>query len=314
MATYLKRKLFVKATLILFLLYSCSKNDPSTTNTSPVKLSSCDSIKQGLLKTQSDTIRLASCLTITSCDSIRLGLLKPTTADTIRLPSCIKIYGCDSIRLSLLKPSTADTIRLATCIKMDGCDSVRLALLKPTKLDSARLSCLQPSFGKYWGGGIVAYILTASDPGYDPTTRHGLIVSDKDIQSLTPWSSSYGNTGVTSKTFGSGLNNTNRLVSLGGNTAASICKAYRGGGFSDWFLPSKDELSKLWPLSPIIGMQGKRYWSSSECAVFEGGNTGGLYNWYSAWCHDFSTGSGVEGLAIAQLKDKQYYVRAVRSF
>ena len=314
MATYLKRKLILSAAICSFMIYSCSKNDTSTTNTPSIKLSSCDSIKQGFLKAQSDTVRLASCLTFSACDSVRLGLLKPTTADTVRLPSCIKIFGCDSVRLGLLKSSTADTIRLASCIKIFGCDSVRLGLLKPTKLDSARLSCLQPSFGKYWGGGIVVYFLTPNDPGYDPTTRHGLIISDKDIISPSVWSSSYGNTGVTSKTFGSGLSNTNKLVSLGGNTAASNCKAYRGGGFSDWYLPSKDELSKLWPLSPIIGMQGKRYWSSSECAVFEGGNTGGLYNWYSAWCHDFSTGSGAEGLAIAQLKDKQYYVRAVRSF
>ena len=105
-----------------------------------IKLSSCDSIKQGLLKTTSDSIRLLSCLTITNCDSVRLGILKPNTQDTIRLSSCIKISGCDSVRLGILKPNKADTLRLLSCIKITGCDSVRLGLLKSAQ-DLLRLDC-----------------------------------------------------------------------------------------------------------------------------------------------------------------------------
>lgn len=40
------------------------------------KLSLCDSIKSGLLKTKIDSIRLLSCLSITGCDSIRLGIFR----------------------------------------------------------------------------------------------------------------------------------------------------------------------------------------------------------------------------------------------
>lgn len=95
--------------LIYLVISSCSKTEsaPPVVN----KLSGCDSIKQGLLKTTSDTIRLISCLNITSCDSIRLGILKPNTNDTLRLLSCIKISGCDSVRLGLLK-SFKDLLRL----------------------------------------------------------------------------------------------------------------------------------------------------------------------------------------------------------
>jgi uncharacterized protein (TIGR02145 family) len=145
----------MRYSVILFILfafiYSCSKKESTPSVTPPVviKLSGCDSIKQGLLKTTSDTVRLVSCLTISSCDSIRLGILKPNNQDTIRLLSCIKITGCDSVRLGVLKPNTQDTLRLLSCIKITGCDSVRLGLLKSTK-DLLRLGCysLSTTIGK----------------------------------------------------------------------------------------------------------------------------------------------------------------------
>jgi uncharacterized protein (TIGR02145 family) len=142
----MKRVIFI---FFLFpIIYSCSKTESTPAVTPPVviKLSSCDSIKQGLLKTTSDTIRLVSCLTITNCDSIRLGILKPNTQDTLRLLSCIKITGCDSVRLGVLKPNTQDTLRLLSCIKISGCDSVRLGLLKSTK-DLLRLGCNSVTIG-----------------------------------------------------------------------------------------------------------------------------------------------------------------------
>lgn len=111
-----------------------------------IKLSNCDSIKQGLLKTTSDSVRLVSCLSITGCDSVRLGILKPNSQDTLRLLSCIKITGCDSVRLGILKPNKADTLRLLSCIKVSGCDSVRLGVLKPSRQDTLRLlSCIKIS-------------------------------------------------------------------------------------------------------------------------------------------------------------------------
>jgi uncharacterized protein (TIGR02145 family) len=87
-----------KLTFILFIfsiIYSCSKTESTPTATPPVviKLSSCDSIKQGLLKTTSDTIRLVSCLSITGCDSVRLGLIK-STQDLLRL-------NCNSLSITI---------------------------------------------------------------------------------------------------------------------------------------------------------------------------------------------------------------------
>ena len=83
-----------------------------------VILTGCDSIKQGFLKTSSDTLRLLSCLIISGCDSLRLGVLKPNKQDTLRLLSCIKISGCDSLKYGLIKTSQ-DTLRL-------GCNIVTI--------------------------------------------------------------------------------------------------------------------------------------------------------------------------------------------
>jgi hypothetical protein len=48
--------------------------------------------------------------------------------------------------------------------------------------------------------------------------------------------------------------------------AANEVASYNGGGKSDWFLPSKDELNLLYLQKAILGMSGNQadYWSSSE--------------------------------------------------
>lgn len=113
----MKNVIFILGMLIIT---SCAKTESTPTVTPPVvnKITSCDSIKQGLLKNTSDTLRLLSCLNITGCDSIRLGVLKPNANDTLRLLSCIKISGCDSLKLGILKANKDDTIRLLSCFSL----------------------------------------------------------------------------------------------------------------------------------------------------------------------------------------------------
>lgn len=138
--------------LISFVVYSCSKTESTPTATPPVvnKLSSCDSIKQGLLKTTTDTIRLISCLSITGCDSVRLGILKPNRQDTLRLLSCIKISGCDSLRLGVLKANKQDSIRLISCFSLPAISTTDL---KNITFTSAITGGIISSNG---GAGIIA--------------------------------------------------------------------------------------------------------------------------------------------------------------
>ena len=119
-------------------------------------------------------------------------------------------------------------------------------------------------------GGKIAYILQQGDPGYDVNLQHGLVAAISDQSTAIRWyNGAYKKTGATGTAIGTGLANTNSIISSQGETissyAAGLARAYNGGGYDDWFLPSKDELYKLYINKVIIGgFVNTNYWSSSE--------------------------------------------------
>jgi hypothetical protein len=127
------------------------------------------------------------------------------------------------------------------------------------------------AIGDTYGGGIVAYILVSGDPGYDPAVQHGLIAATSDQSTGIIWAiAAYQSTSVTGTltTLGSGSTNTDKIIAQNGagtTYAAGLAHAYKGGGFNDWYLPSKDELNKLYFNKVSIGnFAAGYYWSSSE--------------------------------------------------
>ena len=137
----------------------------------------------------------------------------------------------------------------------------------------------------------------------DNTGQHGLIAATEDQSASANWyNGSFVLTGATDKTIGTGKSNTEKIVAKfgNGNYAASICDQLVLGGFDDWFLPSKDELSELFKLlgTGSLGANDS-YWSSTES-----GSTGfGGGAWKSS--KSYGSYSGQSGTAR---------VRAIRAF
>jgi hypothetical protein len=159
------------------------------------------------------------------------------------------------------------------------------------------------TIGQNYQGGKVAYILVNGDPGYDPSTPHGLIAATSDQSTGIRWYNGFDTgTGATGTAIGTGLSNTNAIITSQGATstsyAAGLARAYKGGGYTDWYLPSRDELNKLYLNKVAIGGFANPYWSSTES-----GST-------TAWTQFFTSGIQV----FNGSKPTTYYVRAVRAF
>jgi len=158
--------------------------------------------------------------------------------------------------------------------------------------------------GESYGGGIVAYILVDGDTGYDSGEQHGLIAATEDQSVGIMWAlPAYQSTpvGGTDTLLGTGSANTDNIIvqNGGGSTyAAGLARAYNGGSYTDWFLPSKDELNKLYINKVAIGgFFADFYWSSSEL------------NAYVAWGQAF-----INGYQYGNYEYSAYRVRAVRAF
>ena len=88
-------------------------------------------------------------------------------------------------------------------------------------------------------GGIIFFL--------DASKEHGLVAAPQDQSITAPWwNGAFLNIGASDTT--NGFANTTLIINAQGpgSYAAKICRDYRGGQYTDWFLPSKDELNKLY--------------------------------------------------------------------
>jgi len=159
--------------------------------------------------------------------------------------------------------------------------------------------------GDAYQGGKVAYILQPTDPGYVAGETHGLIAALGDSSSMgIKWSNGgIGTTGATGTAIGTGSANTAAIIATQGSPATSyaagLAKAFSGGGYHDWYLPSRDELNQLYVNRVALGgtWPARDYWSSTELSPL------------GAYLEDFTNGH-----MSADVKTDLQGVRAVRSF
>jgi len=152
------------------------------------------------------------------------------------------------------------------------------------------------AIGELYGGGIIFYI--------DNTGEHGLVTAEKN-QDKVFWSNESMVTGATATAVGTGQANTTTIVNVlapfGIHSAAKVCDDLDLNGFTDWFLPSKDELNLMFAnLVPLeLGNFGwDSFWSSSETSLS------------NAWEQNFRLGEQHDW----NKNINTYHVRAVRAF
>ena len=155
--------------------------------------------------------------------------------------------------------------------------------------------------GSLYQGGYIFYLNT--------TDGHGLVSDPGATRDSSPWSGvawgcgSAEMPGADGTAIGDGQQNTIDIVTAcpGSTTAASVCADLTLSGYSDWFLPSRDELALMYTNLKNNGNKGNlhanHYWSSSDWSTD------------SAYFVYFATGS-----AGQDAKTDPDRVRAVRAF
>jgi hypothetical protein len=215
----------------------------------------------------------------------------PTTASNITNDGIALTYY--SSQLTNLKSNTTYYARAYATNSMGTSYGIEKTFTTPLAL------------GQNYKGGMIAYILTSTDPGFDPNVQHGIITTSTDQSTNSQWGCDYTTLGIYSTAIGTGNSNTDAIIKgcSTANIAAKICKDFSSGGYSDWFLPSKDELYKLYLNRSIIcGFSSNYYWSSTE----EGGVSGRRF----VSILNFSDGTQTTGTKT----NSNSHVRAIRMF
>jgi hypothetical protein len=169
-----------------------------------------------------------------------------------------------------------------------------------TRLD-VTVTVVSLAIGDSYGGGKIFYLLQSGDTGYDVNVQHGLIAATSNQGEVVWGCSGTSVTGADGTAIGTGRQNTLDMINAGCLGAAPLVYNVNIGGYTDWYLASKDEMSKLsiYTMSDTEFMSwGNYYWTSSESSAANA--------WYQHYnnaqgTYAKNTGSGID-------------VRAVRSF
>lgn len=259
----------------------------STSNVTKISNTYAESNYQ-LISNNDTTIRAGLCWSIYP---------NPTVNDNIML-SPLSMGGSMFIwQMNDLQPNTTYYVRaFATNRTGTGYGNIETFTTQP----------FDYSIGQTYQGGIIGYIFGYGESGYVQGETHGIIVSRKDLRA--EWGCEiFPNT---STNIGDGLLNTNQIVSqmqgctYSHNFAAKICNELDLNGYSDWYLPSLDELGNiylnLYEQTNNLGYFSTDYYWTSSSNEAKG-----------VWLFTIPTGS------VSQIKggaDLPNGIRAMRNF
>lgn len=161
--------------------------------------------------------------------------------------------------------------------------------------------------GEEFGGGII-FQLWKDNNG----TEHGLIVAKKDQSVAQEWSNvNITLIGTNAQSTWDGEGNTAAIIAQSGhiNSAAKLCDDYSASGFTDWYLPSIDELKTLYQnrfhvnraSAYVLGLNqigNETYLSSTE------------YSTSIVWALNLGYGTPESN----RTKSEKLFVRSIRNF
>lgn len=178
-------------------------------------------------------------------------------------------------------------------------------LMKKNEIENGKITSAKKEIGARFGGGIIIYLLKPEDIGYKENEIHGLIVSENDLSEGIQWEDGYQGEIGTKEEIGTGRVNTEKIIDKHGtgNYAAKVCSEYSvtqdGATYNDWYLPSYQELRKLFKnIDKVDGISKNSYWSSSEISDF------------LAWAMRIPSYDSIS----SPTKSQKYSIRAFRSF
>ncbi|MDB2462730.1 DUF1566 domain-containing protein [Algibacter sp.] len=162
--------------------------------------------------------------------------------------------------------------------------------------------------GDFNYGGVIFWV--------DPTSNNsaGLVCNVNDLNngaSIQWYNGTNTDTGAIASDLGTGEANTAAIISSqgAGDYAATLCNNLSLNGYSDWYLPSQDELTEMYNNRTTINASAIANGGTNFITLFYWSSTQQNGNANNAWIHYFS--NGTQGL---NAKGNSAYVRAIRTF
>jgi hypothetical protein len=172
-----------------------------------------------------------------------------------------KFLTCKCCTMKTLK-----NILACTLVSIVACQKESVKPLSINSNTQTQNNATAHFIGEHYGGGIIFYISN--------NREHGLIAATEDINPTKWYNTGYITTNAFHGALWRGGLNTYLIIKAQGRPgdyAALACHRYNGGGYTDWYLPSLNELKTLYQQRVIVGgFVPQFYWSSTENGTYYG--------------------------------------------